>query len=216
MASFQSIPNGNFYGTGSIGRSLQFGNTNSFYAKRHSQALQLATFDLNAFDPVNVLTNFSNFPSTVGPVGFPNGSNLLCGVDFVSSGSTPDTLDLFEISDMSLPLLLAKYNFPTNHQANANFIGQVLFVGTNVYALDANNGIVAYTLGQQQPTLSIEISGSNVIISWPTNATGYTLYSSPAVAPTTWTSAGGGTIVGSDYQVTSPISAGPKFYRLQQ
>ncbi len=216
MASFQSIPNGNFYGTGSIGRSLQFGNTNSFYAKRHSQALQLATFDLNAFDPVNVLTNFSNFPSTVGPVGFPNGSNLLCGVDFVSSGSTPDTLDLFEISDMSLPLLLAKYNFPTNHQANANFIGQVLFVGTNVYALDANNGIVAYTLGQQQPTLSIEISGSNVIISWPTNATGYTLYSSPAVAPTTWTSAGGGTIVGSDYQVTSPISADPKFYRLQQ
>ena len=215
MASFQCTVQANSYGGGSIGRSLQFGNTNSYYAKRHSEELQLATYDTTPFDPVIVQTNFSNFPSTVGQVGFPLSSNLLCAIDYGSS-TPPDTLDLFEVSDMSLPLLLGKYNFPTNHQGNANFIGQVLFVGKNVYALDANNGIMALTVAPQPPTLSIAISGSNVIVSWPTNATGYTLYSSPTVSPTSWTSAGTGTIVGSNYQVSSAISAAPKFYRLQQ
>jgi hypothetical protein len=150
-------------------------------------------------------------------VGFPLGSNMLCGLDFVSSGSTPDTLDLFEISDLSLPILLAKYGMPTNHQANANFIGQVRFGGTNVYAIDGNNGIAAFTWVPFRPPLNIVQSGNNVLISWLTNGTGYTLYSTPSLTPTiTWTSAGTGAIVGNQYYVTSSISGAPKYYRLQK
>ncbi len=221
IASLQAEAYTNFLGSGSIGRSLQFGNTNSFYSKRKGMAMQYATYDPPAipgflWSTCTVITNFSNFPAGVGPVAFPLGSNFLCGIEFATSSGVPDTLDLFEVSDMSTPLLLAKYSFPTNHQANANFIGQVRFAGTNVYALDANNGVLAMTWVPFRPTLSITTVGSNVEISWPTNATGYTLYSSPAVAPTTWTSVGAGTISGGNYVVTSPVSAAPKFYRLQQ
>ena len=219
MASFTSTVHSNLYGGGSIGRSLQFGTSASFWEKRKALGLQQSTYDTTAFSYVTVVTNFSNFPSAVGPVGFilsPQ-SNVLCGIDFVTSSATPDTLDLYEVSDLSTPLLLAKYSFPTNHQGNVNFIGQVRFAGTNVYAVDANNGIAAFTWVPFKPTLSIVQSGSDVIVSWVTNATGYTLYSNPSVtSPGTWNLIGPGAIVGTEYVVTNAITPTPQFYRLQK
>ncbi len=213
MTAFTCTVHSNLYSGGSIGRSLQFGNANSYWEKRKAVGLQQSTYDTTAFSYVTVNTNFSNFPSTLGPVGLRLSaqSNWVCGIDFVSSGSTPDTLDLYEVSDLSTPLLLAKYGFPTNHQGNPNFIGQVLFGGTNVYAIDGNNGIAAFTWVPFRPALNIVQSGTDVLISWVTNATGYTLYSAPSVTPTiTWSPAGAGTIVGTEYVVTNSVSGAPR------
>ncbi len=45
----------------------------------------------------------------------------------------------------TLPVFLASYTFPATKIANANGVGQVLFGGANyVFALEANNGIVAF------------------------------------------------------------------------
>jgi hypothetical protein len=86
-----------------------------------------------------------------------------------------------------------------------------------VYAVDANNGIAAFTWVPFKPTLSIVQSGSDVIVSWVTNATGYTLYSNPSVtSPGTWNLIGPGAIVGTEYVVTNAITPTPQFYRLQK
>jgi hypothetical protein len=204
----------NQLGSGSIGRSLAFGSGESIYQKRNGAGLLLSNFDTNS-GAVTIVTNYNNYSSTFGPVGFNLSSNLLCGITFATSNTVPDTLDLFEISDPSQPLYLASYPFPTNHQANANFIGQVIFSGKNVYALDANNGVAAFILTAQPPKLNISLSGSSVTLSWPSSFSGFTLQGSPLVAPTNWTDIGTGTLSGGSYTVTEGVGGTSKFYRLR-
>jgi len=68
------------------------------------------------------------------------------------------------------------------------------------------------------PTLTIAQNGDNIIISWPTNDTGFGLYSSPTLSSTNaWTAVLQTVyIVGGQYTVTNTLTAGSKYYRLQQ
>jgi len=74
------------------------------------------------------------------------------------------------------------------------------------------------TCGNDEPELAIVHSGSNVIVTWPTNFTGYTLYSSTNLGPSAnWninTPTPG--IVNTNYSVTNPASGARKFYGLIQ
>jgi uncharacterized repeat protein (TIGR03803 family) len=60
------------------------------------------------------------------------------------------------------------------------------------------------------PQLTIVRSGPNVILQWPTNATGFTLQSTTNLSAPVWT-----TVVG-QYTVTNVISGAAQFYRLAQ
>jgi len=67
------------------------------------------------------------------------------------------------------------------------------------------------------PKLNIAVSGTNVKISWSTNAIGGTLQGKSSLSPGhNWANIGPGTIVGSQYVVTEPLGTAPKFYRLAQ
>jgi hypothetical protein len=67
------------------------------------------------------------------------------------------------------------------------------------------------------PTLSVALSGGSVKISWPTNATGFNLESTPSLtAPITWSPAGSPTPVGTNNVVTISSPTGNLFYRLHQ
>src|SRR2546430_17116116 len=92
-----------------------------------SDLLLQSSFDFNASQNISpTLAAYANFPDSLGPVGLDLSRNLLAGINFAISTSTPDTLDLYDISDPANPLLLAQYNFSINHVANNNFIGRVL------------------------------------------------------------------------------------------
>lgn len=213
MTAFLAAPFTNVIGGLTGGRTVLFGETNTFWEKHKAGGLRLASYDLAGFTSA-VITNYSNFPNTMGVAGFNFSLNLLCGLNFASSTNTPDTLDLYDIADPSLPVYLASYNFPTNHQDNANSCGRVIFAGDRVFALDANNGFLAFTV---VPRLSITTSGGNELLSWPTNFTGYTLTASPSLLlPTAWTNVSTGTIVGTEYVVTNTPSAASLFYRLKK
>lgn len=74
--------------------------------------------------------------------------------------------------------------------------------------------IGAYELNP--PVLNIAKSSGNVLLSWSTNETGYTLESAAQLTPTVWTTVPGTPpIVGGQYTVTTNTVAGRQFYRLR-
>jgi hypothetical protein len=152
------------YGT-TIGRSLQFGNSSTFYQKRYNAAAGAPVAQMS-YNPGGglaalALSNTSAGLYTNGPVGISPSLSLLAGINFVNSvGSdnttAPDTLSYYDITIPSQAVLLSQQNLPGansgNHKANGNAVGQVVFganpnTGTNyVFAIDGNNGIATYAL----------------------------------------------------------------------
>ncbi len=83
-----------------------------------------------------------------------------------------------------------------------------------MYALDSNNGLVAYRL---EPVLQITNAPPNVVLAWSSEVSGYTLVATPSLTPPiTWTNVSAGTLVGNQYFVTNSAGAATLFYRLQK
>ena len=196
------------------GRTLLFyGTNNTFWEKHFYAGLNLVSYDTSA-DTSLIVTNFPDLPGSPNLLAFNSATNVLCAINYVSSTNTPDTLDLYDISDPAQAIYVASYNFPANHQPNQNGCGRVIFAGDRVFALDSDNGMAAYTL---VPVLHITLSAPNVVLSWSADVTGYTLKATPSLAsPITWTNVGTGTLVGNQYFVTNSPSAASLFYRLQK
>jgi hypothetical protein len=68
------------------------------------------------------------------------------------------------------------------------------------------------------PKLTASKSGNNLVLTWPTSATGFSLQTSANLGPTaSWGAAGGTPVVTNGVnQVTIPISTQDAFYRLKQ
>jgi uncharacterized repeat protein (TIGR03803 family) len=100
--------------------------------------------------------------------------------------------------------------------------GNVLYGATTSGGLGANAGaIFSYTLPSTLSStvlLSIARSGTNVILTWSTNASSYTLQSSAKVgAGASWSTAFPAPVVVNGLEtVTNGISGATKFYRLSQ
>jgi len=79
--------------------------------------------------------------------------------------------------------------------------------GTTERGGSSGNGTV-FSLSLPLPQLTIIRSGLNVILTWPTNAAGFTLQSAPAITGT-FTN-----ILGATNPYTNPITGAQKFFRL--
>ncbi len=151
-----------------IGRSLQFGanGENTVWQKHKGAALVNLTFDPTATSAGNVVSTSAGFSSTLGGVAIDFTRNLAAGVDFNGNASTPDSVALYDISDASAPLFINRYNFPANQFANANFISQVIISGNYLFAIDGNNGLMAFTIasGPASPPTILSQSGNIRIV----------------------------------------------------
>ena len=76
--------------------------------------------------------------------------------------------------------------------------------------------IGAFEYWPPSPPLTIQRAGANVLLSWPTNASGFRLQSvTNLLAVNTWSNAGGSpSIIGTQFYLTNPIPAARTFYRL--
>lgn len=220
MTAFTNKPFLHSYGTVTIGRSIQFGLANTVWQKSYGGAFTLSSYNLIAQNS-SILTNISGvYPSTLGGLFIHPKYSLAVGVNFNGVANTsPDKLNLYEISIPGAPLLLGTYDFPTNHVANDNHITHAVYGAGKVFALNANNGIVALEL--IGPELAIQSDGTDVILSWFTNQYDYTLQRAPLLTNTSpgyWANEGSAPAnIGTKYFVTNNVSSTGtnQFYRLK-
>ena len=112
--------------------------------------------------------------------------------------------------------------FTTNSDGADPFVGLILS-GNILYGTAAGGGssgkgtVFSFSL-PPPPQLTIIRYGTNVVLSWPTNAAGFTLQSTTnLVSPLVWiTNSPAPTVVNGQNTVTNPISGTKKFYRLSQ
>jgi hypothetical protein len=97
---------------------------------------------------------------------------------------------------------------------NGFYQGTATFGTTTLQSQEAWN----FFLTEVGFKVAITLSGSNVILTWPTNATGFTLqYTTNLVSPEVWTNVSPSqVIVNGQNTVTNPLSGTQKFYRLSQ
>lgn len=151
-----------------IGHSLQFDGTGTnFWQKHYGQALAK-----NSYSPASAngsaakwVTNYSTWPSSEGPVFYLAASNLVAGINFIgTAGVSPDTLELYSVTNFNSPTLLCTANFPATETANVNRIGQVVVTTNYVFAIDANNGLLAFRLtGPKQPSFLLQPQSQTVL-----------------------------------------------------
>jgi uncharacterized repeat protein (TIGR03803 family) len=108
------------------------------------------------------------------------------------------------------------YNF-TGGSDGANPYAGLLLSSNTLYgtAQSGGNGgngtVFSLSLGSVSlPQLTIIRSGTNVVLTWPTNATGFTLQSTTNLVSAIWSNISG------QFAVTNPITGAQKFYRLTQ
>lgn len=111
--------------------------------------------------------------------------------------------------------------FFTNSDGAYPYAGVVLssntLYGMTYYGGRSGNGTF-FSLQLPAPKLNIARATTNVILSWPANAVGFTLQATTNLAPTVvWTAVAPAPVVlNAQNIVTNPISGTQKFYRLSQ
>lgn len=151
--------------SGDLGFGLSFGAGNTFWAKAASSAgepLYHVSYNLDAgtASSLNVFP-LAAFPGRVGPLVVDSAGNLLAAVE-MTPGVEADLIRLYDVSDPANPVFLDRKDVGVWTNANNIFSGAVAFGSTNVYALNSDNGIAAFTLAEGVSELAPAIFGHPV------------------------------------------------------
>ncbi len=114
------------------------------------------------------------------------------------------------------------YNFTGGSDGAEPAAGLILsgntLYGTAEFGGSSGNGTVFSLSLLAPPQLTITPSGDNVVLTWPTNAAGFTLeFAINLVSPTVWnTNSTAPAIINGQYTVTNPITGALRFFRLSK
>jgi uncharacterized repeat protein (TIGR03803 family) len=97
----------------------------------------------------------------------------------------------------------------------------LLLSGNTLYGAASAGGSFGYgtvfSLTLPGPQLTLTPAGPNVILTWPSNATGFTLQSTTNLDSPVWTTnSSAPAVINGQNTVTNPISGAQQFYRLSQ
>lgn len=151
VAVFTTTDGSNFTSTvintdaaaGDFGLGVAFGAGNSFWGTAISRPVRLVDFDLAAGTGATRATFGANdVPLGVSTIGFDPANNLLAGV----AVENPDNLRLYNVANLAnSPTLVAQELFPADN-TNGNATGSVDFGGGRLYAMNSNNGLMAFAV----------------------------------------------------------------------
>jgi hypothetical protein len=126
------------------GIGLAFGKGDTFWTKAPGGSLNHYSFDLSS-DTATLLHQYQapgETPAAMVPIGFSPETGLLAGIEI----ATPDNLKIYDLSNPDqAPALIIEKLFPTDN-ANGNNVGAVSFGPKRLFALNTNNGLVAFEL----------------------------------------------------------------------
>lgn len=170
------------------------------------------------------LHSFTVIDGTLPRAGLFLSGNILYGT--ASSGGVANNGTLFKIkTDGTGFTNLHKFTassgtFMTNSDGANPYDGLILsgstLYGTARLGGSSGNGTI-FSLSFGTPQISITLSETNVILTWPTNATWFTLQSATNADSSVWNTVSPGPVVVSGQNtVTNPISDPQRFYRLSQ
>jgi hypothetical protein len=150
-------------------------------------------------------------------------------LDVSTTGSAGMKYDLTLTSTNTYSLTLTPLSNPSDAYTQTgmlvmtnlpiNYINFRLYWGPNTGSNDPANNLEISSMAIAGLALNIQLAGTNVVLSWPTNASGFNLASSFNLG------AGGGwstnnlpspVVVNGQNIVTNPITNAQQFYRLQQ
>jgi uncharacterized lipoprotein YddW (UPF0748 family) len=155
---------------GAFGLGLAFGANNTFWGKATSQSLRQVAFDLVA-GTGSTLRNHASpaFPNTVAPLGVSTALNLLGGINV---GATDNHFRLYDLTPTNgTPVFLASTNFASDNSNTGTGTGAVDFDGDRVFALGANNGLIAMQILAAAVPPTIETPPQSQSVKWSSNAT---------------------------------------------
>jgi hypothetical protein len=214
---------------------LAFGpGTNTFWAKAAAGAnsftanglLYLVQFDLDAGTGtvIQTYTNFANsmMPKVMRSIDASTNGQFLAGIE---RNSDSVSVQLFDISNTNAgPLLRDQEVFPTANP-NTQFTigqGQTVFVGDYLFALDVNNGLMAFHINPSYvvPTpapfsITTTLTNGLAVLTWPTTAGSLYQVESKNAIGDAWQSAAakvGGT--GANLSFSTSATADQSFFRV--
>lgn len=195
------------------GSGMAWGEGETFWGKFSAEPLTQWALNPEA-NSASIVQSFAEFPRD----GFANFSfsadgKYLAGL-VVQDG--PDAVEVYDVSDPSrAPILLDSGLFTSDNPHTVGY-GNVYVIGSRVYALNPNNGLIAFEVATSTPpSVAISQSGADVRLAWPADLDNYELVSSPSLVAPTWTVVPHLT-VGNENVATQPATGNSMFYRLRQ
>jgi uncharacterized repeat protein (TIGR03803 family) len=216
------------YGTATFGGTNSYGtvfaiNTNGAGFTVLHQFVNGAT---------NVYFNFTNNDGAYPQGGVTLAGNTLYGTaeyggtlglgtvfSLSTNGGSFAVVQAFPTENFDLVFFLETNSIGAYPQSALTLSDGLLYGSAPLGAPNASGALFSVAVGSAAtpPPLVISRSGTNVLITWPTNFTGYTLQSTTNLAPATWgTVSPGPGNVGGLYVVTNGETGAQKFFRLSQ
>ncbi len=175
-------------------------NLDLFYPSIAANSNGLVVIGFNGCSTNSFVSSYAVAGQTI------NGSTVFGGKVLLQAGAGN-----YEVPDGSGYNRWGDYSATSLDPANPNVFWTIQEIPSS-----ANIWSVQITQLLVEPVLNVSVAGTNAIVSWPTNSTGFTLLSNTNLLTTNWTAVSPQpTILGSQFVVTNN-SAGTLFYRLAQ
>jgi uncharacterized repeat protein (TIGR03803 family) len=173
--------------------------------------------------------NYTNSEGThpLAYTGLILSGNTLYGTTYYGGSACNGTLFAINTNGMGFTTLHSftatnAPNFTNSDGANPEdglvISGNTLYGTAKWGGTNGNGTVFSISLPPPPPQLTIIYSGANVILTWPTNATGYTLQSTTNLAPpAVWSTVSPApVVVNTNNAVTNTLSGTQMFFRLSQ